>query len=98
MPETMRAAVALSCFLSCQLLLGCGARTLLDDGVDSSVTERVPEDERCDGLDQDFDGNVDEDFRDELGRYITPRHCGACGTECVVPNGLTLEMDCVPVD
>ncbi len=74
----MRAATVLLCLLSTQGLLGCGARTLLDEGVDSSVTERVPEEERCDGLDQDFDGAVDEDFRDELGRYVTARHCGAC--------------------
>ncbi len=94
----MRAATVLLCLLSTQGLLGCGARTLLDEGVDSSVTERVPEEERCDGLDQDFDGAVDEDFRDELGRYVTARHCGACGNECVVPNGLTLEMDCLLVD
>ena len=94
----MRAAFVLLCLSSSPFLLGCGARTLLDEGGDASTSERIPEDEACDGLDQDFDGNVDEDFRDTLGRYITPRHCGACGTECVVPNGLTLDVDCLLVD
>ncbi|MCB9656281.1 MAG: hypothetical protein R3B40_08870 [Polyangiales bacterium] len=79
-------------------VLGCGARTLLDESVDSSVSERMTGDELCDGLDQDLDGAVDEDFRDALGRYVHPRHCGACGVECVVPDTATLEMDCLLVD
>lgn len=93
-----RAALVLPLVFGVLALAGCGARTLLDDGVDSSVPERVPTDEVCDGLDQDLDSAVDEDFRDELGRYVTARHCGSCGTECVVPDGTTLEMDCLLVD
>ena len=33
----------------------------------------------------DADLFVDEDFRDELGRYVHPEHCGACDAACPVP-------------
>ena len=41
--------------------------------------------ERCNGLDDDGDGAVDEDFRDALGRYLHDAHCGACGRACDAP-------------
>jgi hypothetical protein len=46
--------------------------------------------EVCNGVDDDCDGAVDEDFRDALtGRYVQDDHCGACGFSCegVIPNG-----------
>ena len=65
------------------LLTACGGRTPLDPGVDADVLERpVPGVEVCSGLDEDLDGIVDEGFRDELGRYLHPDHCGGCGLPC----------------
>ena len=62
--------------------LGCGAKTDLDrpDGESPEVPQ--PTDELCNGLDDDLEGDVDEDFRDELGRYVDDHHCGVCGHDC----------------
>lgn len=38
--------------------------------------------ELCDGQDNDCDGEIDEDFKDEQGRYNHPNHCGACNSDC----------------
>ena len=38
--------------------------------------------ELCDGQDNNCDGQVDEGFRDALGRYNHPQHCGACNEDC----------------
>lgn len=43
----------------------------------SSLNEEV-----CDGQDNDCDGEVDEDFRDESGLYNHVLHCGACYEDC----------------
>lgn len=45
-----------------------------------SVTVKGPE--RCNGIDDDADGRVDEAFRDDGGRYIDDAHCGSCGHDC----------------
>ncbi len=41
--------------------------------------------EACNAQDDDCDGTVDEDFRDEAGRYIARLHCGGCARPCVEP-------------
>ena len=44
--------------------------------------------ESCDGIDNDCDGNTDEDFTDETGRFSNAEHCGRCTVDCdaVFPN------------
>jgi len=43
---------------------------------------REPAEEVCNGLDDNCDGQVDEGFVDDAGRYVTVAHCGACGVDC----------------
>lgn len=41
--------------------------------------------EVCNAVDEDCDGAVDEDFRNEDGLYVDRLHCGACARPCVEP-------------
>ncbi|MEZ4335400.1 MAG: hypothetical protein R3B82_02130 [Sandaracinaceae bacterium] len=45
----------------------------------------------------DADLFVDEDFRDELGRYVNVDHCGACNTPCSAVSPAVL-VDCQLVE
>lgn len=48
-----------------------------------------------DGGSCDEDLWVDEDFRDSLGRYMHPEHCGACGQGCDTTRVMrSLEVSC----
>ncbi|MGE0788878.1 MAG: hypothetical protein AB7S26_24605 [Sandaracinaceae bacterium] len=51
--------------------------------------------EACDGQDDDCDRGVDEDFRDEEGRYVARLHCGGCAIPCVEP-GPNMLAECLP--
>lgn len=82
------------------MLAACGGRTGLWDDPPEDFVLPEPSPEVCNGLDDDLDGLVsvgvldgggddadlfvDEDFRDEQGRYLHPEHCGACNQACGV--------------
>ncbi len=82
MPSTPRppvvfrraAVVALVC-----TTLGCGRTPI---GAEVPATSFISLPEVCNRLDDDLDGAVDEDFRDQDGAYASDAHCGACGRTC----------------
>ena len=49
---------------------------------------KTPSLEMCNGLDDDCEGGVDEDYRSASGAYVDISHCGACGVTCddSIPN------------
>jgi hypothetical protein len=57
-----------------------------------------PQPETCNGLDDDIDIGVDEDFRDEVGRYVTDEHCGRCDAPCAPMNASELATMCTIID
>ena len=67
------------------LLCACGGRTPPNDITAPVLADGGSQLERCNGLDDDEDGNVDEGFRDLEGRYVSDEHCGACGRGCDIP-------------
>jgi hypothetical protein len=89
----------LSVPLVCLAALGCGAKTDLDHPEAGPPDVPQPGPELCNGLNDDFDQDdlVDEDFRDELGRYIDPHHCGVCGNDCAGLVQHAIEMGCLLV-
>ncbi|MFO0751172.1 MAG: MopE-related protein [Myxococcota bacterium] len=48
----------------------------------------VPAFEGCDFQDNDCDGQTDEDYRNQFGKYVDDENCGTCGNSCVglIPN------------
>ena len=68
--------------LSCVLVslgVACGRTSLPIGEMDQDAS--LPA-ETCNGIDDDHDRKVDEDFRDEQGRYVADMHCGECGHVC----------------
>ncbi len=65
------------------VLAACGGRTLsASAGASDAGRQPSGTESRCDGLDDDADGHVDEGFRDAKGRYVDDLNCGACGQTC----------------
>ncbi len=76
--------------------LSCPGATTCVEGA-TACLGREPFAESCDGLDNDCDGSIDEDFRDEEDRYLSEDHCGACGAVCGRDEHAT-EVRCVPFE
>ena len=57
-----------------------------------------PAPDTCDGLDNDCDGIVDQDFVDDDGAYTTDENCGACGVDCARRIAFALETSCEVVE
>ncbi|MCD6499568.1 MAG: hypothetical protein J7M25_14845 [Deltaproteobacteria bacterium] len=49
---------------------------------DWTCTAAHPEDEVCNGRDDDCNGLTDDPFVDDQGRYVTTEDCGWCGRDC----------------
>jgi hypothetical protein len=83
-------------FASCTA--ACGAKSGL--GYEDAPGPEVPrpDDEICDGLDNDLDGLVDEPFRDPgSGAYVHDEHCGTCGLSCAVRMEHAVDPACTEV-
>jgi len=68
-----------------------GAQVCAEDGFGACEPALT---ETCNDQDDDCDGGVDEDFRDDAGRYVDRLHCGACASPCVEP-GPNMIATCV---
>ena len=55
----------------------------------------TPEAESCDGVDNNCDGAIDEDFVDASGAYFTKQHCGGCGIDCDATIPFSTQTACV---
>ena len=54
----------------------------------------VPDAEICNGLDDNCNGLIDEDFQDEDGHYLTIDNCGTCGNSCQAKFDGASVVDC----
>jgi hypothetical protein len=83
-----RVGVTRSCFLSgaqgemCQGVESCRSTGPDEYGWSECEPSTVVV-EVCDHLDNNCDGQVDEGFINDLGKYDTDEHCGECNINCV---------------
>ena len=75
----------------------------LDDDLDVLQAGTGPDSGALDGGlpdsgSPDGDIQVDEDFRDELGRYVHPEHCGGCNRPCRPDSANELATECVVIE
>lgn len=68
--------------LTCRGKYFCSAQR--DGGASFACSAPEPTGERCNGVDDDCDGQTDEGLLDSNGRYSTPFACGSCNTDCSV--------------
>ena len=52
--------------------------------------------EICDGIDNDCDGSIDEEFKDAGGLYSDVNHCGGCGISCLALGVPQSNAECLP--
>jgi hypothetical protein len=70
---------------------------LLDDDLDGLAAMGFFQDGGVPDAGVDRDVYVDEDFRDEQGRYVHEDHCGGCNMPCI-PRGQALEVECTIIE
>lgn len=81
------------------IVAACGGKTGLSRRVDSEPLDGpVPGVEECNGIDDDLDGAVDEEFRDDAGRYVHRDHCGGCGAPCRPSRPFEVAVACSVVE
>lgn len=89
--------------LTCTGKWGCGP--VGDGGYGFLCSAPDPQEEQCNGADDNCNGLVDDGLVDALGNYTSARACGSCGTDCyqvlgnlaqdggvVVPGAATCEL------
>jgi hypothetical protein len=68
------------------------------DAYEWVCTANDPQDEICDGLDNNCDGLIDEPFVDGEGRYVAQQHCGSCALDCTkAVTNLAVDASGVPL-
>lgn len=55
---------------------------LPDGGAAFSCSAPLPRLEQCNGVDDNCNGVIDDGLTDAQGRYISPRACGSCASDC----------------
>lgn len=76
---------------SLAFVAGCGRSVSIREMIDSDIGARTAE--VCDGMDNNLNGEIDEEFRNDAGLYVHNDHCGACNQPCGT-NEVTLETTC----